>query len=125
MDIACITRSENLLGEGPLWDADRGLLYWVDIVQRMFHWLEPDKGKAGSWPLDVRASAMALREDGTLLLATDHGFAVFNARTGEMRNRMPIEPERGSNRTNDGHADASGRVWIGTMHSGGQARSGA
>jgi L-arabinonolactonase len=124
MEIACIARCENLLGEGPLWDADRGLLFWVDIAQRVFHWLEPDSGKAGSWPLTARASAMALREDGTLLLATDCGFAIFDARSGKMRIRMELEPERGSNRTNDGHADGNGRFWIGTMHAEAQARSG-
>ena len=125
MQVVCLARCENILGEGPLWDASRGALYWVDIVRGTLHWLEPDNNKAGAWQLQVRATAMALRKDDTLLLATDRGFGIFDRTTGEVSLRLHPEPERASNRSNDGHADAKGRFWAGTMADQGDARTGA
>jgi L-arabinonolactonase len=125
MEIACIARCENILGEGPLWDAENALLYWVDIVRGTLHWLELDNRKMGAWQLPARASAIALRQDGTLLLATDRGFAVFDRTTAKLSLRLHPEPERTGNRANDGHADAKGRFWMGTMDDSGEARTGA
>jgi len=36
------------LAEGPVWDAGRGLLRWVDILRGQVHALEPVSG-AHSW----------------------------------------------------------------------------
>jgi L-arabinonolactonase len=125
MEIACLARCENLLGEGPLWDAETSTLYWVDIVRRTLHWLELDSKKTGAWQLSMRASALALRKDSSLLLATDLGFAIFERATAELSLRFHPEPERKGNRTNDGHADARGRFWVGTMDDKGEGRTGA
>jgi sugar lactone lactonase YvrE len=125
MEIICAARSENILGEGPLWDSERATLYWVDIVRGTLHWLEPDSGTTGAWQLGVRATAIALRKDSSFLLATDRGLGVFDRTTVKLKLRLHPEPERSQNRTNDGHADARGRFWFGTMRDGGEERTGA
>ena len=115
----------NGLGEGPLWDHDLALLYWVDIAAQRIHWFDPDSGLKGHWQLPVRASALALRNDGTLLVATDRGFGTFNPRTSAFALQLHPEPEREGNRSNDGHADVKGRFWIGTMDDTERSSSGA
>ena len=125
MSIKCVVQTDNVLGEGPLWDAERAVLYWVDIANCKIHWLDHRNGNTGSWRLSARASALALRKDGSLLVATDQGFGVFDTVSGTLSVRLNPEPERMGNRSNDGHADALGRFWVGTMDNSEQIRSGA
>ena len=120
----CIKR-ENVLGEGPLWSAAEGLLYWVDIRQRLLEWLCPRTGETGAWQLECHASALAPRERGGFLMATERGFAVFDPKRGTTEYVYHPEPERSWNRSNDGHADCKGRFWLGTMDASEQQRSGA
>ena len=118
-------RRENLLGEGPCWIPSARRLYWVDIRSRLLEWLSPETGDSGSWALDAMASAVAPRADGTLLLATEQGFAVFNPDTGALDIQLDPEPDRVMNRSNDAGVDLQGRFWMGTMNHGGADLSGA
>jgi len=114
-EVVCAARRRNILGEGPCWDAASGRLYWLDIFGRLLEWLVPSTGRIGLWTLDRRASAMAPRRDGTLLLATESGFAVFDPATGKLEPGPHPEAHLPGNRSNDGHTDAQGRFWVGTM----------
>ena len=125
MEILCAAKHDNILGEGPLWDAGRGRMCWVDIRTSTIHWLELHNERSGSYRVGHRVSAMALRKGGGLLLATDHGFASFDADTAEVELIEHPEPDRPTNRSNDGHTDAKGRFWLGTMDDRQQTRSGA
>lgn len=113
--VICAARRRNLLGEGPCWDAARGRLYWLDIHGRLIEWLSPSDGRIGLWTLERRASAMAPRADGTLLLATEAGLAVFDPDAGRLDQRHDMEAHLPGNRSNDGNTDRQGRFWISTM----------
>ena len=105
---------QNILGEAPCWDAARGLLYWVDIVaQRVFRF-EPTTGTRRAWSLNLRPSALALRVDGTLLMAAGASVGVFDPATGRYEPRVILDEPRG-HRTNDGKVGADGHFWFGTM----------
>jgi L-arabinonolactonase len=125
MQIVSSAERENALGEGPIWQSMEERLYWVDIDRGTLEWLDPRTGEAGQWRLNCRASAIALRAKGGLLLATDKGFAVFDTETARMQIVHHPEPDRTWNRSNDGHADAKGRFWLGTMDDRQRQRSGA
>jgi sugar lactone lactonase YvrE len=124
-EVVCAAQRRNILGEGPCWDEQSGRLYWLDIFGRRLEWLRPADGATGLWELDRRASTMAPRRDGTLLLATEHGFAVFDPKTGVLDPRHDPEPHLPGNRANDGHADAQGRFWVGTMDDSEKAETGS
>ena len=55
--IECLIADANELGEGPVWDVEDGLLYWVDGTGRRVGkpsiWrLNPRTGEKRSWSLD-------------------------------------------------------------------------
>jgi L-arabinonolactonase len=116
---------ENILGEGPVWDARSGRLWWLDIKGLRLEWLSPGGGADGTYPLEVRASAVAPRRDGTLVMANEKGIAVFDPASGRMTQRLEVEPDQPWNRSNDGSVDTGGRFWFSTMDDTQARRSGA
>jgi sugar lactone lactonase YvrE len=115
VEVVCVAPRANVLGEGPLWDAGAGRLYWVDIRGKLIEWFEPATGAAGRWSLERNPTALALRQAGGLLVATDTGFGVFDLDAGAFEHRHDPEPHLPFNRCNDGHTDRQGRFWVGTM----------
>ena len=106
------------LGEGILWHADLARVIWVDIDMARFHWFDPQTAQTGVAPLDCRSGSMAIRLDGGLVFADEHGFAfadgpsveaVIRGRTDRLRieRRIDLGIEPG-HRFNDGAADPYG-----------------
>ena len=102
------------LGEGPVWDAERGLLAWVDIPARLVHLTDPGSRTTRSieGPLDV--GAVALRTSGGFVAALQDGFWVIDDGPPRRIAEVPGTLEAGI-RFNDGACDADGRFWAGTM----------
>ena len=59
------------LGESPLWHPDEQVLYCVDIARRELLRFGPEG--LSRWPQAAEPSALALRADGSLLLARRDG----------------------------------------------------
>ena len=118
MEIECVAPAGALLGEGTLWDPERGRVWWVDIRGPAMHSHEVASGLNQVQPLDFRITALGLAQDGRLVAAGDPGFltlavdADFKVRVEAVIAR-PEEPT--GNRFNDGKVDAAGRFWAGTM----------
>lgn len=125
MQVELAARRENTLGEGPLWDAELGRLYWVDIRGKRIEWLQPDTGAAGQYPLPLRPSALALRDTGGLVAAADRCVGVLDINTGAFEARIEFDQDRPRNRANDGGMAADGRFWFGTMDDDAQPGCGA
>ena len=86
--IECLLNCENHLGEGPVWDVESGLLYWVDStgprVGKDAIWrLNPETLAVKSWALDQDVGAMALRKDGGAVLELNDGFYSFDFDSGK------------------------------------------
>jgi sugar lactone lactonase YvrE len=113
------------LGEGILWHADQARVIWVDIDLARWHWFDPRSRRTGAASLDARPGSMAIRPDGGLVIADEHGFAfvdgpsvaaVIAGRTDRLRieRRIDLGIAPG-HRFNDGAADPYGHFWAGTM----------
>jgi sugar lactone lactonase YvrE len=118
-----VAQSGDELGEGPVWVAGEGRLYWFDIQGRRLNWLEPTGGAVGRFELPVRASVAAPRRDGGLILVTEIGLAVLDTAVGKFALRQPMTFDAGF-RTNDGKIDVAGRLWWSTMDDDGGKRPG-
>lgn len=104
-----------LLGEGPLWDDRRGLLYWVDIEAGSVHSYDPVSGEDNVVDLGRRVGCLALRASGGLLAGVEGGIGALKLPSGEFRLLANPEAERPRNRFNDGKCGPAGRFWAGTM----------
>ena len=105
------------LGESPVWDSEAGLLWWVDIGGRAVHRYDPVSNRDEETSVSVTPAALAVRERGGLVLATDDGFWAFNPDQGRISRLAPDpEPDLPHNRLNDSRCDRQGRFWAGSMH---------
>ncbi|MFZ1395774.1 MAG: SMP-30/gluconolactonase/LRE family protein, partial [Candidatus Promineifilaceae bacterium] len=117
-DVTCVWQIPALLGEGPLWVADENALYWVDVLQRQVHRLEPASGQKQSWTFAEPITSLALRQSGGFVGTTPDGFAVVNFETQTVEPIVLPEAHLPNNRFNDGKVDGNGRFWAGSLHRG-------
>lgn len=101
------------VAEGPLWDASRACLLWVDIPTGCVHAFDPVTANDTAQALGQPAAAVALRSRGGLVVAVRDGFGILEE--GDLRIVASVEMDRPSNRMNDGKVDPQGRFWAGTM----------
>jgi sugar lactone lactonase YvrE len=114
--ITCLVETQDKLGEGCFWDSATQTLWWLDIIlPSAIHRLHVASGRHRKWQFTEMVTAMAKRRDGSLLVGTHRGLAVFDPETGALSPWQAIDPETPQNRGNDGATDAMGRFWFGTM----------
>jgi len=106
----------DILGESPLWDDQAQCLYWLDIRRPALRRLCPATGHIDSWPLPELAGAMALTDDGRLLVALPQKIVLFDPATGTLLPFVDPPAQPDGHRFNDGRCDTQGRFWVGTMH---------
>jgi sugar lactone lactonase YvrE len=105
------------LAEGPIWDAPRGLVHWVEIEAGAVHTGRlTDRGVelTGTRELDRMVSAVALGRTGELLVAGLETLLVVSAE-GDVTPGPRILPAGSGRRLNDGKCDPDGAFLVGTM----------
>ena len=103
------------LGEGPVWDPHRNVLWFVDILGRTIHRYDPTSFEATALELPQEVGAVVPRRSGGLIAAVRDGIAHIDDETGAFELVTPIEADRPTNRMNDAKCDRGGRLWAGTM----------
>ncbi|XP_050428358.1 regucalcin-like isoform X2 [Adelges cooleyi] len=106
-------------GEGPFWDSENNVLYFVDIAQhrvyRLFQnrlehvqldetvsFVIPVAGQQGLFVIGLGTTLAALRWN-------------LNENTFRVVELTVVDADKAGNRWNDAKADASGYLWAGTM----------
>lgn len=117
----CVWEAGASLGEGPVWVAGEGAVYWVDINGNRIHRYVPASDVRQTWEMAEQVCSVTPRERGGFVAATKHGFAFFDPATGELEPFAEVEPDAPDNRFNDAKADPAGRLWAGTMDDVGHA----
>ncbi len=102
------------LGEGPVWDADRGVLWWVDIEGRRIHRFDPATRTDTSFETATQVGALALREGGGLVASLADGVWTVDPESGAAELFVGLgEPP--DVRSNESKCDPAGRYLVGTM----------
>jgi len=103
------------LAEGPVWDAGRGLLRWVDILPGHVHALDPVSGAHSSFGAGQPVGTVGLTRGGGLVLALAGGFALSGPDGQDLRPFGDLAVDRSVRRFNDGKPNPWGSFWAGTM----------
>jgi sugar lactone lactonase YvrE len=112
-ELALDARAE--LAEGPLWDVERHVLWWVDINAGRVHRFDPATGSDGTIEIGRPVGCVALRADGVLVVAAADALLALDSETGAIDTLARFEPDRVAARCNDGKCDPQGRFWIGRL----------
>jgi sugar lactone lactonase YvrE len=115
LDAEVAVPAQCQLGEGPVWDVSRGLLWWVDILAGHVHAVDPATGARTWFDAGDPVGAAGLTGSGGLVLALVDGFALAGA-DGQDLARVPgFSIDRTAIRFNDGKPDPWGNFCAGTM----------
>jgi sugar lactone lactonase YvrE len=104
-----------VLGESPIWDQQRRVLWWIDIEKGVLYRFDPSSVTNERFEIRQRIGCVAICQSGGLLLALQNGIAAFDDRHHLIRILCNPEHEMSGNRFNDGKCDPEGRFWVGTM----------
>jgi sugar lactone lactonase YvrE len=113
---AVVSDVASTLGEGPVWDASRQCVWWVDIEEGLLHCYRWPDGPCQTRSLGQRIGAAACCADGRLVVALQRGFYYFDPTAAKLTAIADPEAELPDNRFNDGKCDPQGRFWAGTMN---------
>jgi sugar lactone lactonase YvrE len=120
----CLWDVRATLGEGVLWDAARGLVWFVDIKGRRIHCCAADGAGRRTWEAPGQVSFVVPVSGGGMVCALEDGLYRFDHASGGFTALALIEADQPGNRFNDGHVDARGRLWFGSMHDAEQLATG-
>ena len=115
MKAEILNSSQCILGEGPVWHAQRKCCFWVDIEKGIlyeYNWLTKI---TRYWSFDYKLSLAIQGRNNHLILGLNGGIARFDLESENLEWLLDIETKIAGNRCNDGSCDSFGRLWIGTM----------
>ncbi|WP_048648496.1 SMP-30/gluconolactonase/LRE family protein [Nitratireductor soli] len=113
-EIVVLHAGADIVGESPLWDADRNAVWWVDIPGHAIHCRDFITGGVTSVETPFMPGALALDGESNVIVAGGSGWhrlidgGAFEtlADTGDASSEM---------RMNDGAVDPAGRFWAGSV----------
>lgn len=112
-DVLCA--SQCILGESPLWHAERKCCFWSDIENGILYEYNWAHQITRYWKFNHRLTLVLQEKGNQLILALGAKIARFDLETENIE--WLVDVETGSEfRCNDGACDTSGRLWVGTMH---------
>lgn len=116
--VRCIQAANAFCAEGPIWDAVRQRLLWVDTRRPALLEFSITEGQTDCWPLEQRIGCAVPATDGRLVVADKLGIALLDSKTGALTRIANPEADRTGNHFNDGKVDRAGRFWVGTADDG-------
>jgi len=106
------------VGESPMWNAQQGAWYWVDIPAKRIWQLDASSGAVRSWNTPEMAACIVMMDSGDILAGMETGVFKLALAEGQLaraeRLAAPAELAAGM-RFNDGRCDRQGRFWSGIM----------
>lgn len=103
------------LGEGPVWDAEQGVLWFVDVVEQLVLRLDPASRALQQFAMPAQIGCLGLATEGRLVVALRNGVHLFDPRSGALDFLVHPEPLPTTNRLNDGKVGPDGNFWVGSL----------
>lgn len=118
-------KTDLILGEGAYWHEGWKKFLYVDIEGRKVGCIDPVTKEIKEKYVGKRVGTVVPATNGKLILALQGSIEELDFETGELKELVRIEQDKPDNRSNDGKCDATGRLWIGTMHVNAKLHEGA
>ena len=115
MRIEVLVDVKTILGEGPLWDVEEQRLYFIDSFGCNVFRCTAQGCEVRAWDVPAKIGSMALRKQGGAVLSLANGFHFLDFKSGETQLIIDPEPDKPTNRVNDGKVDKRGRFVAGSM----------
>ena len=124
-EVEVVVEKRALVGEGSIWDSEKKVLYWVDILSHHLYVYNPSTRENRTIETLQTVGTVVPRTSGGVIVALHNGFAGLDLETEKIT--FIGDPERHipKNRFNDGKCDPAGRLWAGTMEFDGEPDQGA
>ena len=113
--VQCVWPLGAELGEGPVWMADQGALFFVDIKGKKLHRFRPGDGEQMSWAAPQQIGFAVPTCSQQWLCGLSDGLYTFDPSIGRFDKFFEVESKLPGNRLNDGFVDPFGRLWFGSM----------
>jgi sugar lactone lactonase YvrE len=114
LDAEIVVPAQCELAEGPVWDAARGLLRWVDILPGQVHAFDPATGAHTRFDAGDPVGTVGLTRSGGLVLALVDGFYRADHDGQGLTRVGEFSIDRTVVRFNDGKPDPWGNFCAGT-----------
>ncbi|WP_419736135.1 SMP-30/gluconolactonase/LRE family protein [Pseudomonas sp. COR18] len=103
------------LGESPVWDDEREVLWFVDIDAPALLSFNPLTRELMRFDMPSPIGCVGLSHDGRLITGLKSGVHLFDPQTRELQFLVNPEADRPDNRLNDGKVGPDGCFWVGSM----------
>ncbi len=115
IDIQCVVKSQDGLGESPIWVEEEKSLYWSDHLGPTMKRLKVGTNELKVWNMPEQVGSFGFRRRGGLIAGTNSGFCAIDLENEGYEKIVDPEPDLPHNRFNDGKIDRVGRYWCGSM----------
>ncbi len=115
MELKVAIKSNNVLGEGPVWSGDENALYWVDIQEKLLQRWTPSNDAIDFWKMPSEIGSFAFAKKGFCVVALRTGIAMLDLVNNSIKAICNPEADMSFTRFNDGKCDRKGRFWAGTL----------
>ncbi len=113
-EVKVITDYGDLCGEGPLWDHDAGILYWVDQTGQRFYQYHPASSKHQVLKQNLEVCGFAFNSRGGFVLTNTGGIWLWDGHGDPTL--IAAEVQGSKCQLNDCIADPEGRLFSGTFY---------
>jgi sugar lactone lactonase YvrE len=110
-------------GEGSWWDAQKGVLYWLDCMGAALHITQPG-GADRMMRLPFLPMTVIPHQDGGFVFATPDAVVRADEDCTRFRTVAMVCHASADMRFNDGKCDPAGRLYVGSMSTDGQKDAG-
>lgn len=105
----------SVKGEGAFWNYQSNELFWVDIDGKKVNIYNPETKTNRTIPTPSMIGTIVPKDEDEVVVALEDGIYILNTDNSQFSLLTHIEDDIPTNRFNDGKADPSGRLWVGSM----------
>lgn len=115
-EVICAAPTGDVCGEGAVWHAAEGAVYWVDINRFLIHRFLVADGSVRSWIFEEAVTSLSLTDrDDVLAVVLGSGVILWEPATDRRSDFIFKLDGWPKVRLNDARSDPRGSLWMGSM----------